>query len=236
VSLRAAVIPGAPLLVPAIAGGSAAVDGELRASVRAAVRWLLEPTGRAVEPVVVLGVAPATGVVEGSWDWRPFGVPARGGDGPALPTALAVGAWFLDDADPARSRSSLGVAASDGAAECRGLGARLATGRDVRLLVVADGSARRSEKAPGHLDPRADAFDATLVDALRAGEPGRLFGLDPVLGAELLAAGRAPLQVLAGAAEAAGTGAATGSLHAVLDHVSDPYGVLYAVARWSVAG
>jgi hypothetical protein len=255
VSLRVTVIPGAPLLVPAIAGGSAAVDGALRASVRAAVRWLLEPatdagdfgagggardTGAAVagsEPVVVLGVAPATAALEGSWDWRPFGVPAWGGDGQALPTALAVGACFLDDADPVRPRSYLGVSATDGADACRRLGAGLvASAADVRLLVVADGSACRSEKAPGHLDPRAEAFDATLVDALRTGDPGRLLGLDPALGAQLLAAGRAPLQVLAGAAEAAaetaGTGGATGRMDAVLDHVSDPYGVLYAVARW----
>ena len=37
------------------------------------------------------------------------------------------------------------------------------------LLVVADGSARRTEKAPGHLDPRAAAVDDALVDALSSG-------------------------------------------------------------------
>jgi len=30
------------------------------------------------------------------------------------------------------------------------------------VLVVGNGSAKRTEKAPGHLDPRAEAFDASL--------------------------------------------------------------------------
>jgi hypothetical protein len=253
VSLRAAVVPGAPLLVPDVAGGSAEVDAELRASVRAAVRWLLsdvdrdqaaghgavdtEATGpEAVDaaPVLVIGAAPATGPLTGTWDWRPFGVPARGaGTGEALPTALAVGAWFLDEAAPHRPRSYLGVSAAADAEQCRRLGAERA-GRAVRLLVVADGSGCRSEKAPGHLDPRAGAFDTTLVSALRTGDPGQLLTLDPGLAAELLAQGRAPLQVLAGAV-AAGPGAGSGGgVRATIDHVSDPYGVLYAVARWWV--
>ena len=35
----------------------------------------------------------------------------------------------------------------------------------------ANGSAKRTEKAPGHLDERAEAFDAALGASLRAGEP-----------------------------------------------------------------
>jgi|EndMetStandDraft_3_1072993.scaffolds.fasta_scaffold385821_2 hypothetical protein len=38
-------------------------------------------------------------------------------------------------------------------------------------LVVGNGSAKRSEKAPGHFDERAEAFDAALGESLRAGAP-----------------------------------------------------------------
>ncbi len=37
------------------------------------------------------------------------------------------------------------------------------------VLVVGNGSAKRTEKAPGHLDARAHAFDETLGAALRSG-------------------------------------------------------------------
>ena len=50
-------------------------------------------------------------------------------------------------------------------------------------LVVGNGSARRTEKAPGHLDERAEAFDAELGARLRAGR----FEVDEVLAEELLA-------------------------------------------------
>jgi hypothetical protein len=53
------------------------------------------------------------------------------------------------------------------------------------LLVVANGTACRSEKAPGLLDPRATAFDAELGSALVTGDPEALRGLDPGLGAAL---------------------------------------------------
>ncbi|MGL5929976.1 MAG: hypothetical protein ACRCY8_13660 [Dermatophilaceae bacterium] len=67
------------------------------------------------------------------------------------------------------------------------------------LVVVADGSARRGEKAPGHLDERALAFDEALVSALRDADPAALLALDAALAVDVLAHGRAPLQVAAGA-------------------------------------
>jgi hypothetical protein len=95
------------------------------------------------------------------------------------------------------------------------------------LLVVADGSARRTVKAPGHLDPRSAAVDDAIVDAIRSCANGglrRLLDLDPALCADLLVAGRAPLQVLAAAAQ--DVPLAVESLE-----VSDPFGVLYVVAH-----
>lgn len=107
-------------------------------------------------------------------------------------------------------------------------GAALAARGDrVLLLVVADGSARRSEKAPGHLDERAFAVDEQLLEGLRDVRPERLLALDPELAAEVLASGRAALQVLAHAVSGA-PGLGGGLLWS-----GDPYGVMYAIAAWT---
>ncbi len=222
--VEAVVVPSPPLLVPEIAGGSAPADADLRAAVRSAVAELL--AGK--EHVVVVGAAAATGPVDGGWDWRPFGVAARGpGTGP-LPLALAMGAWLLDDIDPGRGRDLFGVAPSEEPEACGRLGAELVRDRDIRLLVVGDGTARRSEAAPGHLDLRAEAYDAQAEQALAVADPARLLGLSAGRGRELLAAGRAPWQVLAGAA-------AGQRFHGDLLWSGAPYGVTYLVARWTAA-
>ncbi|MCU1692326.1 MAG: hypothetical protein JWM64_1417 [Frankiales bacterium] len=219
--VAAAVVPSAPLLVPELAGGSAPVDAVLRTRVLDAVAELL----RGDEPVVVVGAAPVTGPCTGTWDWSGFGLRLRGGEGPALPLALAVGAWLLDGVAPDRERSFLGVGADEEPEACAALGRQVASS-PVRLLVVGDGTARRTEKAPGHLDPRAEAYDAEAAAALADGDPGRLLGLPAGLGRELLASGRAAWQVLAGAA-------GTGPGRSALLHDDAPYGVGYLVASWS---
>ena len=53
------------------------------------------------------------------------------------------------------------------------------------LVVMADGSARRGEKAPGHLHPDAVAFDERIEAALRSGDAEALAALDPEVGEEL---------------------------------------------------
>lgn len=92
------------------------------------------------------------------------------------------------------------------------------------VLVVADGSARRSEKAPGHLDERSSAFDAEVGRALREGDLAALRGVDGDLGAELLAAGVPALRELASLVGEV--------VEATVDHDDDPYGVQYWVVRW----
>ena len=93
-------------------------------------------------------------------------------------------------------------------------------GDDPSYLVVGNGSARRSEKAPGHLDERSFAFDEALGSALRA---GRLDGLDLSLADDLLAS----VEGVRGLA-----GILDGSPAEVL-HDADPYGVQYWVMRWT---
>jgi hypothetical protein len=93
-----------------------------------------------------------------------------------------------------------------------------------RLLVLANGSGCRSEKAPGHLDPRSFAFDEQIETALAAGDSGALTELDAGLGRDLLAAGIEPLkQVGALGLEVEA---------AALRYADDPYGVRYWVATW----
>lgn len=222
--VAAAVVPSPPLLVPALAGGSASLDEALREQSRKAVRRLLSQPG----DVVVVGAAPRTAEHVGSWDWNGFGVRQRGGNGSSLPLALAVGAWLLDEIDPTRSRSYVGIADAAGAEQCAALGAQLVQGRPVRMLVVGDASACRTEKAPGHLDPRAEAFDAEVERALRSGDADRLLALPVALARDLLASGRAAWQVLAGAAVGR-------QVRAELTYSQAPYGVAYLVATWDLA-
>jgi hypothetical protein len=93
----------------------------------------------------------------------------------------------------------------------------------VGLLVMGDGSACRTTRAPGYADPRADPFDASATKALVDADPAGLLALDPALAAELMAAGRAPWQVLAGV---------PGSYRGELLYDAAPYGVQYTVATW----
>lgn len=99
------------------------------------------------------------------------------------------------------------------------------TGRDV--LVMANGSARRSEKAPGHLDPRAAEFDAQLEALLAAGDLAGLAGVaeaDAELAHALLACG------LAGFALLHAEGVTVTNVE--IDHAGDPFGVMYWVVRF----
>ncbi|MGW0210283.1 hypothetical protein ACWDZ8_32360, partial [Streptomyces sp. NPDC003233] len=105
----------------------------------------------------------------------------------------------------------------------REIGAR--AGR-VALLVMGDASACRTVKAPGYLDERAAPFDAEVARALGAADVAAVQALDAELAHELKASGRAPWQVLAGAAEGA-------DLSGALLYEDAPYGVGYVVATWS---
>jgi hypothetical protein len=94
------------------------------------------------------------------------------------------------------------------------------------VLAVGNGSASHTEKAPGHLDPRAHAFDAALAEALTRPDPVALGQLDHGLGAELLADVTGP----------AGLAAHLTSRHAVeVDYDDNPFGVQYWVMRWTCA-
>lgn len=90
------------------------------------------------------------------------------------------------------------------------------------LVVVANGSAKRTDKAPGHLDERAAAFDATVADRIRTGAAA---GLDAALAADLWAdvAALAELERLV----------AVDPTTVEVTYDDDPYGVQYWVVRGS---
>ncbi|NLT53329.1 MAG: hypothetical protein GXX79_01920 [Actinomycetales bacterium] len=155
------------------------------------------------------------------------------GRDPSLPLSLALGRLLLDRAGVPGEPVLQEVAASASAAECLALGEGLAgeVGPDAGWVVLGDGSARRSPKGPAAFDPRAEPFDRSVEQALRAGDAAALARLDASLAAELLAAGRPAWQVLAGAAR----------LQAPPDrcevrHAAAPFGVGYLVATWARDG
>jgi hypothetical protein len=223
--VAAAFVPTPPLLVPEIGGGSAGADEGLRLACRAAVARMLEASP---DEVVVVGSARTGGTTTGSWDWRGFGVPVpASAPSERLPLALAIGSWLLDThAGPTPPLRHLAVTDTQTPKECADLGRDLVDGPTrIGLLVCGDGSACRNEKAPGYFDPDAARWDDLALAALRDGDAKALLGLDPLAAIRLLAAGRAPWQVLAGAAGDA-------AFHSQVDWADAPYGVMYIAGSW----
>ncbi|AZS84722.1 class III extradiol dioxygenase subunit B-like domain-containing protein [Streptomyces griseoviridis] len=165
-----------------------------------------------------------TGVTGANGDDRAL----TSGPGRALPPSLAVAGWLLARVGWAAAPvDGLGVEETTETERCLQAGRDIAgRARRVALLVMGDASACRTLKAPGYLDDRAAPFDAAVARALRDADLAALRALDAPLARELKAAGRAPWQVLAGAAEGA-------DLTGGLLYEDAPYGVGYLVASWS---
>jgi hypothetical protein len=232
--VAAAVCPCPPLLVPEVAAGAAPELDDLRSACADVVGVL---AAARPDRLVAVGPSETGGLVDipagtrGSF--AAFGVPleVRLGQGdpaapPQLPSSLAVAAWLLRGWNAAPV-TGLGVDGGLAAERCIEAGRELAaSGERVVLLVLGDGSACRTVKAPGYLDERAEPYDAAVADALAAADVDALTALDPEQARELLVAGRAPWQVLAGAAQGAG-------LEGELLYDAAPYGVGYFVAAWT---
>ena len=239
--VAAALCPGPPLLIGALTGAapveavlrSACVDavGELAAAgpeavvvVGAAERTGIWPAGRELD-LAVFAPGPGPGLA-------PAARPAEGAAGPApdLPTSLGVGCWLLGAAGYRGERILHAVGAGESAERCASLGAAVAAGPGRRaLLVVADGSARRTLKAPGYLDERSAEFDDAIEQAVLAGRLDALAAVDTALAGELMAAGRPAWQVLAGAL-------AGRKVASEVRYRGDPFGVAYLVASLRLEG
>jgi len=232
VLVAAAVCPYPPVIVPEVAAGAATELGTLRAACDTAVRRLAE-----LRPdlMVVVGPGPEGSRVreydaQARASFFPYGVEVAfesGLKGEAqLPLSLSVGAWLLHRCGWKGERRLVAVGADLDVDTCRAEGERLAAwARLVTLLVMGDGSARRSENAPGYVDARAVGYDARIRSTLERGDARALAALDPVLAARLLVGGRPAWQVLAGAVGDA-------RVDATLLADEAPYGVGYFVATW----
>jgi len=222
-------------LIPEVAAGAAAETEELRQACLTAVGRALDASA---DQLVVVGNGPIAGTADpaATGSLAGYGVPVRVTLGPrdsdarpTLPLSVTVGAWLLRQAGHAGQIGARVVTDRATPAECAALGARIAAfpGRTA-LLVMGDGSARRTESSPGYTDPRAVPFDDAVAEALAKGDPAALAAVDPDLATELMVAGRAPWQVLAGAAGDA-------RWRAELLYSGAPYGVGYFVASWEPA-
>jgi hypothetical protein len=236
-STVAAICPPAPLLAPELTGIDPVIP-ELREACAAVAERLVES---GPDVIAVVGTGPRTAVwpaagrlnlgafapaLGRSLD-RPLGRSLDGEPaGAPLPLSLGLGARLLDEAGYRGTRFLQSLDRDEPAEGCLRLGADLGhfgeLGDRLGLLVMADGSACRSLRAPGYLNPAAAGFDAVLERAVRGGNLGPLRTLDLDMARELLVAGRPGWQVLAGAMPGGGLG--TEVLYA-----DDPFGVYYLV-------
>ena len=154
--VAAAVCPHPPLLVPGVASGASGETDDLRAAAAAAVQELVR-----AEPdlLVVVGAAPQVGPCDpqARGSLAPYGVDLlrghrdRGGDSATVAHHRVVA---LERHAPDVPRLLFGVHPETEPDRCATLGATLADrATRVAMLVMGDGSARRSLKGPGYLDP-----------------------------------------------------------------------------------
>ncbi|MGQ0630784.1 MAG: class III extradiol dioxygenase subunit B-like domain-containing protein [Sporichthyaceae bacterium] len=221
--LAGAVCPHPPLLVPEVASGAAVELDELRTACDAAVA-----AGLAAGPERVIVVGGGGGTQrwpnESPGALAGFGIAGFGPPGD-LPLSLTIGRWLLWRAGWTGPVELQSVGPQTSAAACAELGVALGAGTPAFLLAMGDGSARRSLAAPGHLDTRAEDFDADVAKALAGADVEALLAVDPVLAGALLATGRPAWQVLAGA-----VGVTPAQWRGELGYDAAPYGVGYFVA------
>jgi hypothetical protein len=246
-----AFVPGPPALVPAVGAGATEL-----ADLRAAVRQCLIDAASAAQHVVIVGPGnvghdPIALTTNGFADFGGLGVRLRINLNPAdavtsdgangagtndahgvgprenlvgetrFPVAVGTALWALDEAGVSLPRSAVTVTSAS-VDSLAGLNHEVPTA----LVVVGDGTAKRTAKSPGYIDDRAIGFDDEIRAALGSGSPAALAALDAELADELMVSGWAPWQ--AAAHWCAGERTFTGELR----YADAPYGVDYPVAIW----
>ncbi|WP_245847044.1 hypothetical protein [Dietzia natronolimnaea] len=166
-STSVVVVPGAPVLVPELSGGAAAESAEQVDAVVA----MLRAAGSGVDSVLVWGADTAgrtIGDVSSSlarWGAAaPVGRPgAPEADHEEVPDAALIAWWLLDRAGIDLPRSFVAVTGAGRLPRC--------ASPSTLVVVVADGPASLSPRAPVPEDPRGVALDADLTGWLRNGGP-----------------------------------------------------------------
>lgn len=197
--VAACVLPHPPVLVPEVAVRSPGWLEELRKVCLDAVRGAL---ASAPDRVVIVGAADR----DDQWDQgaggslAAYGVDiAFGGPTAELPLSLTIAAYLLDAAGWQGSRTYVASSRRTSDVRAAELGRELVAEQATVLLVMGDASAKRSKRAPGYLDERAEGFDASVAAALADADASALAALDPRLADDLWVAGLPAWQVLAGA-------------------------------------
>lgn len=214
---RIALVPGVLALLPEYAGQVDPV-ADLRAACLQAVAWLgpdvtviADTQGARVAEALLAGLDTSASALYST---------NEGGS----PRALSS----TNEGGSASALSSTGEGcggALSSTSEGGGAGAPYSTDEaGAAYLIVANGSACRTEKAPGFLDQRATGFDGTLGAALQTGDRVHLRGFDRALAEELAVGNPAGFAALADLL--------TGAERAVVDYADDPFGVQYWVMRW----
>ena len=199
------LVPGVLALLPQYAGIEDPV-ADLRAAAREAVTWALNgpaQAGPALNGPALTG--PAEALTQPGEQFPEVAVVA------SCDSARRVGAYLVESA------GGLAVPAPAGGVT--------SAPQSRPILLVGNGSATRTEKAPGHLHPQAAAFDDRLDALLRAADHAGLAALDRALAAEVWA----DVAVLIEAAECLRGAELVG-----VDYDDDPFGVCYRVMRWQV--
>lgn len=226
----AVVIPAAPALLPGL-GGTADPLGPLRDTLTAAVETQLGVTASQAPLLVVGDVGAETEPGEFGWE-APSGIRrfTDGGVEPgALPTSLDIARDALRRCGVAPGRREIRmVGVADTRREVLADLGSVAARSGALLIVVADGPASLTEKAPGYLHAHAARVADEVERAVGGGDPEALAGLDRERAREVWMRGWAPLQVLAIAA---------GGRRWLAEDVAvqAPFGVQYLLARWTPA-
>lgn len=227
-ALEVVLCPHPPLLARAL-GGQQDPVAELRVACRDAVSELVSARP---ERVVVVGSTDESGPWDGlTFDVRRFGTTQPRPDTvDSLPLSLGIGRTLLDECGWDGPTELVGVGWDAPDEELVAAAGRLTDGSGATgVLLLGDGSACRSEKAPGYLDPRAFGYDDLVAAALASGDAVALRDLDPDVGRDLMVAGRSVFRLLGRIAEER-------PVTASLDYRDDPFGVSYFVARWTIGG
>lgn len=249
----ASLVPSPPVLVPELEGTAGAVGDGPVATLRAAVLGAAGELAARASRWIVVGVADSEAVEtdrvigsESVGTFRGYGVDVRVGLAgsmaervsasrsvdPLLPLPALIAGWLREQVAPGVVAECRLISADASADEALTFGRYLRAELDsepepTAVLVVGDGAATLSLKAPRYLDERAEGVQAEIDRALSAGDRRALAALDTQLCAELEVEGRPAYQVLAGLFAADAADPEVETLYAAA-----PFGVGYHVSVW----
>jgi len=198
-----ALVPAAPVLV-------AELSGRLRpaSAPREAARSVIEQLiSCAPDVIVVVAEGDHTEMYDNSaaMHLHRLGGMHRDDYAPGariLPIPLAIGAALLRDVGWLGPTHYQLLDASTSAVEAAKAGRELADVEPrVGLLLLGNGSACTTPKAPGSFHPQAEAFNAKLVRVIEAGDLETIREWTPGSFVDQLSDVRVPLQVMAGAVD-----------------------------------